>query len=459
MTDAIASFLRNIPAAKLAYRFLRDPRAEIRYQRDLRYFRSICRPFASQQPEAGPSAIFVSLHDFIPSAKEECLWATALRLHGANPAFLVSKGARIVDYYKVFGFTRFIYINDLVDNAKTAQASRRCEEALRIAKSYEDLLGLTIDGVFAGSHALSWILRILHQGQVDINDPQVRPTLLEWLGKSITNIYAAQALFERHAPDLMLFNERGYTPYGEFFDIALLHGTNTIQFCASQRDNARIFKRYTYDTHTAHPQSISVSNCERFLKEPWTTNKQAALDAEFEHGYAKGKWFNFQRLQHNKTIKSRQELHAQLGLDPAKKTAVIYSHIFWDATFFYGKSLYPTYQRWYIETVKAACRNPALNWVIRVHPVNVWRLEADGIKSEYYEKTIIAREIGPLPGHVKLLEPHADVNTYSFFHGSDYCLTVRGTIGLECACFAIPVITAGSSRYSDMGFTIDPKSP
>ena len=37
----------------------------------------------------------------------------------------------------------------------------------------------------------------------------------------------------------------------------------------------------------------------------------------------------------------------------------------------------------------------------------------------------------------------------------DYCLTVRGTIGIESACFGIPTITAGSGRYDNLGFTID----
>ena len=37
-------------------------------------------------------------------------------------------------------------------------------------------------------------------------------------------------------------------------------------------------------------------------------------------------------------------------------------------------------------------------------------------------------------------------------------MTVRGTVGCELACYGIPVITAGNGRYSDEGFTIDPKS-
>jgi hypothetical protein len=51
--------------------------------------------------------------------------------------------------------------------------------------------------------------------------------------------------------------------------------------------------------------------------------------------------------------------------------------------------------------------------------------------------------------------PETDISTYSFFELTDYCLTVRGTIGIEMACYGVPVLTAGTGRYSHLGFTID----
>ena len=41
----------------------------------------------------------------------------------------------------------------------------------------------------------------------------------------------------------------------------------------------------------------------------------------------------------------------------------------------------------------------------------------------------------------------------------DYCLTVRGTVGLEAACRGIPVLTGGTGRYDRKGFTIDSATP
>ena len=37
----------------------------------------------------------------------------------------------------------------------------------------------------------------------------------------------------------------------------------------------------------------------------------------------------------------------------------------------------------------------------------------------------------------------------------DYCITVRGTVGIESALFEKKVITCGTGRYDNLGFTID----
>jgi hypothetical protein len=40
----------------------------------------------------------------------------------------------------------------------------------------------------------------------------------------------------------------------------------------------------------------------------------------------------------------------------------------------------------------------------------------------------------------------------------DCCVTVRGTVGIEAACFGVPVLTAGTGRFDRLGFTLDSAS-
>ena len=153
-------------------------------------------------------------------------------------------------------------------------------------------------------------------------------------------------------------------------------------------------------------------------------------------------------------MKSPEEIVHGLGLDPAKKTAVIFSHILWDANLFYGEDLFEDQEAWLVESVRAAVENPNVNWIVKLHPANRYKTEATVLNDEI----AIREAVGELPAHVRLLPPDTDVNTYSLFRLADYGVTIRGTVGLELPCFGAPVLTAGTGRYSGLGFTNDSAS-
>jgi len=171
--------------------------------------------------------------------------------------------------------------------------------------------------------------------------------------------------------------------------------------------------------------------------------------------YEKGTWFSVRHLQEGKKLKSPAEVREQLGLDASKKIAIIFPHVLWDATFIYGESLFKDYEEWLVETIKVACNNHSVNWVIKLHPDYLfrWKLKYRGLNPR--ELLALDSKIGRLPDHIKVVGPETEISTFSLFQVADYGLTVRGTIGVEMPCFGIPVFTAGSGRYSGFGFTID----
>jgi hypothetical protein len=189
---------------------------------------------------------------------------------------------------------------------------------------------------------------------------------------------------------------------------------------------------------------------------PWNAQDDQAVADRIAANYQSGAWYNRQQLQEGKAILAADEVRRTLGLDPARRTAAVFSHILYDATFFYGDNLFDDYEQWLVETVRAAIANPQLNWIIKVHPVNVWRSRMDGAELVQLEAQTLERHFGALPDHVRLMPADTPVNTFSLFDVADYGLTVRGTIGMELPCFGIPVVTAGTGRYSGRGFTIDP---
>jgi hypothetical protein len=125
---------------------------------------------------------------------------------------------------------------------------------------------------------------------------------------------------------------------------------------------------------------------------------------------------------------------------------------------FYGRDLFADQEDWFVETVRAACANPRANWVVKLHPANVWKLKRDGYEGELDEVRAIRRHIGELPSHVRLLPPDVDISTWSLFDVTDVGVTIRGSIGFELPCFRIPALTAGTGFYSGRGFTVDSES-
>jgi hypothetical protein len=187
----------------------------------------------------------------------------------------------------------------------------------------------------------------------------------------------------------------------------------------------------------------------------WTTARRAELRREIDHNYATGDWYSRGGTQFNRRILTAAEVRDRLALDPRKKTAIIFAHIVWDATLFWGRDLFENYEDWLIQTVRAACRNPHVNWVIKIHPANVVKSAWEDYRGEAAEEIAIRDRIGELPPHVVLIPASNDINTFSLFDVMDYCVTVRGTIGVEAATLGIAVVTAGSGRYDGKGFTHD----
>ena len=95
---------------------------------------------------------------------------------------------------------------------------------------------------------------------------------------------------------------------------------------------------------------------------------------------------------------------------------------------------------------------------MKIHPANIVKDTRDGKKGEPAELRVIRERIGVLPPHIALISPESDIPTCSLFEWIDYCVTVRGTVGIEAALFGTPVLTAGTGRFDRKGFTLDSDS-
>jgi len=408
---------------------------------------------------AGPVALFVSLTEFVYQLKLEGMLGKALQLHGWRPVVLVQDSSWVPrKYLGAFGIESFVTLDPYVDGAARGEAR---VEAARILEHDPTLAGvrdLAFHGAPIGRNVLATVSRALHEGAVDLRDPRVRAKLAELLPRTLEATIAAERLLDELRPELVLFLERNYAAEAPISDVALARGTKVVQYVSGPQDDTLVFKRFTRETRREHPRSLSQASWEAVKRMPWTPERDAELDDEFAKRYGNA-WALSRRIQGWTSDRSRGDVMAALGLDPAKKTAVLYSHILWDANMFYGEDLFADQEEWFVATVRAAAANPAVNWIVKLHPANVWKLRREGLEDVRDEETAIREAIGEPPAHVAVVRPDSDISTRSIFGVTDYGITIRGSVGFELPCFGVPVLTAGTGFYSGRGFTIDSATP
>ena len=403
----------------------------------------------------GPVALFVSLTEFVYQLKLEGMLAKALQLAGWKPVVLVQDDSWVPrKYLSAFGVESFVMLAPYLDDAAREEADAAAREIIGAKPALADVRDLTFHGARIGRNVLATVSRALHEGAVDLEDPRVRAELERLLPRTLEATIAAERLLKALAPELVLFLERNYAAEAPISDVALVQGLDVVQYVSGPQDDTLIFKRFTPETRRDHPRSLSEESWRRVRALPWTRERDAELDDEFAKRYGNA-WALSRRIQGWTDDRSREEVIAELGLDPAKKTAVLYSHILWDANMFYGEDLFADQEEWFVETVRAAVANPRVNWIVKLHPANVWKLKREGIEGVRDEETAIREAVGELPAHVAVVRPESEISTRSIFRLTDYGITIRGSVGFELPCFGVPVLTAGTGFYSGRGFTVD----
>lgn len=331
----------------------------------------------------------------------------------------------------------------------------RARQLLVGVKSFAELIALEWDGVTVGKYVSSSLMRQTRKGSLDLDDETLRERVVDALAASMSYVDGAKRLIAQLAPKAVVLVDRGYSPFGEIFDVCVNCGIAVYTWNAAHRDNTIMLKRYHAGNRDAHPSSLSPESWAHLLETPWGEKQLEHLNRELAESYNSGEWYGEVGTQFGKRGWTGEEIVSRLGLDPGKKTAVVFAHIFWDATFFWGEDLFRDYEDWFVQTVRAACANDRLNWLIKVHPANLIKDRRDGISGEPSEILALRRHIGELPAHVRVIAADTDITTLSLFEVTDYCLTVRGTVGMEAALLGKNVLTAGTGRYDRHGFTTD----
>jgi hypothetical protein len=381
----------------------------------------------------------------------------ALKLEGAAAVVLVNhrRVPRILRYARAFGIRSILPRSAfLLSVAELDEVSMVATQLMDGALDFAAVREWTVRGHRLGERVLSTLIRETLSGEPDLSEPVVKARMEVLLREILANYVQAEKVLDVVRPRWMLADESGYGMNGPLVDVALERGIDLFEMTPFLRDGALLFKRLNRDLGRAPAASVSPATLERLAVRPWTRRQDGELMAELEDRYA-GRSELQRMYQWNTEAADREEICREYGLDPQKPVAVVFSHVLWDASFFYGRDLFLNYRDWLEQTLHAVVANPRVSWLIKTHPANAFRLQHGDVEGPVAEVEVVRHSVRSLPQHVRLVLPETRVSSLSLFRHADVGVTVRSTAGLEMACFGKPVLTAGTGHYSGLGFTHD----
>ena len=408
-------------------------------------------------PEEAPRVLVVLRREDVFDVKSSLMQGAAMKLQGVRPVVLAQhrRVPRIHRYARAFGVSDLRFRSEVrASTAALCEIGKRVDELMARPDDFAATRSWTYGGFPLGERVLSTLIRETFDGDPDLERPDHRSRLERILRLALTHYVQAETILDSVEPRWVLADETGYAVNGPLVDVALARGLDVIETSPYLREGALIFKRMNGSVGRTVSTSVARETLEFLERRPWTADREAELQAELVGRYA-GSTALQRMYQWNTQDLGREEICAEHSLDPERPLVVVFSHVLWDASFFYGEDLFANYGEWLERTVAAAAASPQANWLIKAHPANAFRLSHGDVSGPVAEVEVVRRRMQRLPDHVKLLLPETPVSSLALYRHADAGVTVRGTAGLEMACFGKPVITAGSGHYSGLGFTID----
>ena len=130
-----------------------------------------------------------------------------------------------------------------------------------------------------------------------------------------------------------------------------------------------------------------------------------------------------------------------------KSINVYAPHAFSDCNHVFGRLLYRDYFQNFLDTLKIIQDDNVNLWIIKPHPSS-YLFKEDGLVERHFNQ--YKKE------NIILCPPN--ISTSLVLKIADKIVTSRGTIGLEAACLGKKAILTGSSPYSHLGLSLNPKN-
>ena len=134
-----------------------------------------------------------------------------------------------------------------------------------------------------------------------------------------------------------LFNDHDMCGESEIFSLLLDNKRPLFSITAGYKNNTFYLKKYYKNNSHEHPRSCSKKTIKLLKKTKISKQKTEWVKNEILLGYKRKTWEIFSKTQTNTKLVSKNEILKQLNISKNKINVVVFSHIYFDATFSWGK--------------------------------------------------------------------------------------------------------------------------
>lgn len=306
-------------------------------------------------------------------------------------------------------------------------------------KTPKDLIDLKYNGINIGEEIYDTILR-LNVEIYTINSIQF--SYFKYIFQAVYYMKFYDRLLMQNSIDTIIFSDLDYVPWCTLGKMGIKH--KCILF---QTDCGR-YKKYenVYGYKLEHKIKVTKAEVNRALMEE---NIEKKIENYLEQRFSGVAINQFDKSAFlGKRIYNKQELFRKCGIfNFNKKVVFVAAHVFSDVAHYGFNTLYQDYYHWLIETIRILNTNVDINVFVKSHP-----------SSKYYGEIDIVKNIIKKENLKNIFYVPDDFNTIGVKDIADYIVTCQGTMGLEMACFGIPVLTASQGYYSGFGIDINARS-
>lgn len=397
--------------------------------------------------------IFVSLFDEFYFFKIDILQGLYLKYSGKKITFLISRSSIFIRYYLNFLKINYIFHENHDMNHQNKLKLELIMNKINNAENITDILKIKYKSFKLGKGIISTFFGKNRLSKIDFKSKGVKKELTVLAKEFIVSIQEMDSYINPKENYTFITSEKGFIPCFAIFEYCIENRIDFIEWKPAPKNNHITLKRFNKKNQDDHPFSLNKEKYQNFVSLIDKNKAIKTIDIMMNEKYKNNDWYLRDQYRAQTKKFNQTDIRSLLDFDD-RPICTIFSHILWDATFFYGKNLHADYTEWLIDVIQNASKNKNCQFLLKLHPDYHWKQDQHSGLLE--EPELLDDLFIDIPENIRILGPDTQFNTYDIFQLSSSCITVRGTAGIEMACLQKNTITGGSGRYSGLGFTHDP---